>query len=132
MHQARRQMKNKRNPAATIKSNRSRWLAGTLASALSVIAVAADEDPRYAAIEGLGALNGVALQCKYIDQVRRMKAAVVATAPKERSFGLAFDKATNDAFLAFARDQGVCPTHDQLRRQVGHQIDRMAEAFAVR
>lgn len=132
MHQAHRQMKNERNPAATKKYNRGRWLAGTLASVLSVIAIAADEDPRYAAIEGLGALNGVALQCKYIDQVRRMKAAVVATAPKERSFGLAFDKATNDAFLAFARDDGACPAHDQLQRQVGHQIDRVTEVFADR
>ena len=97
---------------------------------LAFPAPAADEpDPRYAAVSGLGSLNGVALQCKYLDQVRRMKAAVVAHAPKERSFGLAFDQATNDAFLAFIRDDDACPPHDGLARQVGDAIDRMQEAF---
>lgn len=96
---------------------------------LPSLAFTADEDPRYAAVKGLGGLNGVALQCKYIDQVRRMKSAVVANAPKERSFGLAFDEATNEAFLAFIRDGKTCPTHATLERQVGHQIDTMRAAF---
>ena len=105
-------------------------MAGLLAS-LGVTAVADESDPRYEAVRGLGALNGVALQCKYIDQVRRMKAAVVASAPKERSFGLAFDEATNDAFLAFIRDGASCPTQATLARRVGHQIDAMRSAFAA-
>ncbi|MCB1786393.1 MAG: hypothetical protein KDJ33_09090 [Gammaproteobacteria bacterium] len=110
----------------------------TICNALFVVALSAavpvnaDDDPRYLAVAGLGELNGVALQCKYLDQVRRMKAAVVEHAPKERSFGLAFDQATNDAFLAFARNNDVCPSHDGLERKVGHQIDRLAEAFAAR
>ena len=91
---------------------------------------AAGEDPRYTAVKGLGELNGIALQCKYIDQVRRMKAAVVANAPKERSFGLAFDQATNEAFLAFIRNGDACPTHATLERRVGHQVDTMRAAFA--
>jgi len=99
--------------------------------ALAAPVTAADEDPRYAAVQALGALNGVALQCKYIDQVRRMKAAVVANAPKERSFGQAFDQATNDAFLAFIKDQAACPSHDSLERRVGHQIDALQAAFAA-
>ena len=93
-------------------------------------AVFAADDPRYAAVKGLGELNGVALQCRYIDQVRRMKSAVVANAPKERSFGLAFDEATNEAFLAFIRDGESCPAQATLERQVGHQIDTMRAAFA--
>jgi len=100
--------------------------------ALASTVGAADQDPRYAAVAALGELNGVALQCKYLDQVRRMKAAVVMHAPKERSFGLAFDEATNEAFLAFARQGGACPVHDEMERQVGHRIDRMAEAFNAR
>lgn len=111
-------------------------LAGRLAAAglallLSATAMCADADPRYAAIEGLGALNGVALHCKYLDQVRRMKAAVVASAPKERSFGMAFDQSTNDAFLAFVRGAQGCPPHDSLERQVGQQIEVLTEAFAA-
>ena len=104
-------------------------LAVILALSLPSLAFTADDDPRYAAVKGLGGLNGVALQCKYIDQVRRMKSAVVANAPKERSFGLAFDEATNEAFLAFIRDGKTCPKHATLERQVGHQIDAMRAAF---
>ena len=107
-----------------------RLVATALLLWLSSAVFAADEDLRYAAAKGLGELNGVALQCKYIDQVRRMKSAVVANAPKERSFGLAFDQATNDAFLAFISRGEACPTHATLARQVGHQIDAMREAFA--
>lgn len=88
-----------------------------------------DDESRYEAVSGLGALNGIALQCKYLDQVRRMKAAVVAYAPKERSFGLAFDQATNEAFLAFARRGEVCPAHVSFEQQVGQQVDRMAQMF---
>lgn len=91
----------------------------------------ADVDPRYAAVEALGQLNGVALPCKYLDQVRRMKAAVVEHSPKERSFGLAFDEATNTAFLAFVRGGEPCPGHDTLARDVGDRIDAMIEAFAA-
>lgn len=108
-----------------------RFTAFILMLALGASVTAADEDPRYAAVKALGALNGVALQCKYIDQVRRMKAAVVGNAPKERSFGLAFDQATNDAFLAFIKDKAACPPHDSLERQVGHQIDDLQAAFAA-
>jgi hypothetical protein len=99
--------------------------------ALATSVSATEQDPRYAAVQALGALNGVALQCKYIDQVRRMKAAVVASAPKERSFGLAFDQATNDAFMAFIKDKAACPSHDAFERRVGHQIDDLQAAFAA-
>jgi hypothetical protein len=109
-----------------------RWthLAGILLLLVSA-AAGANDDPRYVAVRGLGALNGVALQCKYIDQVRRMKSAVVIMAPKQRSFGLAFDQATNDAFLDFIARDAVCPSHAAFERHVGHQIDAMQAAFAV-
>jgi hypothetical protein len=87
-------------------------------------------DARYAAVSALGSLNGVALQCRYIDQVRRMKTAIVTNVPKERSFGLAFDEATNDAFLAFIRNGDTCPPHEALQRRVGHAIDDLVEAVS--
>ena len=94
-------------------------------------AVQASDDPRYQSVVELGELNGIALQCKRLDQVRRMKSAVVLYAPKERRYGLAFDQATNDAFLAFIKNQDACPSADGLARRVGHQIDRMQEVFAA-
>ena len=93
--------------------------------------VTAAEDARYRVIRELGELNGIALQCRYIDQVRRMKAAVVLNAPKERSFGLAFDEATNRSFLAFIEEKAVCPHPETFERQVGHQVDALRAAFST-
>ena len=100
-----------------------------LALSLSSTPVNADDDPRYAAVAGLGQLNGVALQCKYIDEMRRMKAAVVRNAPKERSFGLAFDQATNRAFLRFIEQQESCPHPEDFTRRVDQGIDVLRAAF---
>ena len=94
-------------------------------------AAAADLDQRYAAIDALGELNGVALQCKYLDEMRRMKAAVVRNAPKERSFGLAFDEASNRAFLRFIERQESCPHLEDFTRRVGHRIDALRAAFTA-
>ena len=106
-------------------------LLSTALLGLPLAASAADPDPRYAAVEALGQMNGIALPCKFLDQVRRMKAAVVEYAPKERSFGLAFDEATNAAFLAFVRGGEGCPSHDAFQREVGHRIEGMIDAFAT-
>ena len=89
-------------------------------------------DARYSAIDALGQLNGVALQCKYLDQVRRMKAAVVESAPKERSFGLAFDEATNKGFVDFIRIQQSCPSQAEFELDVSARIVKMRDAFASR
>ncbi|MCB1792805.1 MAG: hypothetical protein KDJ27_01135 [Gammaproteobacteria bacterium] len=105
-----------------------------LAAALSLPLHAADmgdTDAQYAAVATLGESNGIALQCKYLDLVREMKQAVVAHAPKERSFGMAFDDATNRAFLAFAHENATCPTHATLAQQVGERIEGVARAFAA-
>lgn len=94
--------------------------------------VAADDsDQRYAAIDALGEMNGVALQCKYLDEMRRMKAAVVRNAPKERSFGLAFDQATNRAFLRFIEQQQSCPHPEDFTGRVDQRIDAMRAVFAA-
>jgi len=89
----------------------------------------ADADSRYAVVRSLGALNGVALQCRYVGEVRRMKAAVVDSAPKERSFGLAFEESTNEAFLAFIRQGDTCPGPAALSAQVDAAIQEMRRAF---
>lgn len=93
----------------------------------------AEDDPtatRYAAVAGLGTLNGTALQCRYLDEVRRLKAAVVEHAPKERSYGLAFESATNEAFLAFRREAAVCPSPAAFRQQVDEGIRDLGRVFS--
>lgn len=101
-----------------------------LIALFSLEPLAADSDAQYAAVRALGALNGVALQCKYVDEIRRMKAAVVDNAPKERSFGIAFDESTNDAFLAFIREGGICPGPAGFSEQVDAGVEELRRAFA--
>jgi hypothetical protein len=91
----------------------------------------ADLDVRYQSISALGEMNGVALQCKYLDQVRRMKRAVVDSAPKERSFGLAFDQATNRSFLEFVAQGKPCPGPAGFELQVGERIEAVRRSFST-
>ena len=96
-----------------------------------VSSTGADLDVRYQSIGALGELNGIALQCRYLDQVRRMKQAVVASAPKERSFGLAFDQATNRSFLEFVAQGRPCPGQAGFGLQVGERIDAVRLSFST-
>lgn len=100
-----------------------------LVSLFAASPVTADTTARYDAVKALGRLNGIALQCKYIDQVTRMKQAVVETVPKERSFGLAFDQAANDGFLAFIQERSSCPGPAGFEKDVTQQIEVLQQLF---
>lgn len=102
-----------------------------LASLIATSPVVADADARYDAVKALGRLNGIALRCKYIDQVSRMKQAVVETVPKERSFGLAFDQAANDSFLAFIQEQSPCPGPAGFDIDVTQKIELLQQTFKI-
>ena len=78
--------------------------------------VIADDEPRFAALASLGKLNGIALQCKYLDQMRRMKA---------------FDQATNDSFLAYAKANRRCPGQAGFETKVSEHIAAVRQAFRV-
>jgi len=90
---------------------------------------AADPIAQYDAVKALGTLNGLALHCKYLDQVRRMKAAVVDNAPKERSFGLAFDESTDAAFRIAIDQRQACPGPAGFGAEVGGAIEALRQAF---
>ncbi len=90
----------------------------------------ADSETHYAAIKALGQINGIALHCRYIEQVRRMKAAVVHSAPKERGFGLAFDQATDEGFVAFVNAYTPCPGAAGFELQVTERIAALRAAFS--
>ncbi len=82
------------------------------------------------AVAELGLLNGQALACRYLDEVRRMKEAVIAHAPQERVFGAEFDNATNDGFLRFRREGGACPAPAIFAGRVEAGIEALAASFA--
>lgn len=100
-----------------------------LAAICSSTSSVADTNAQYDAVKALGTLNGIALQCKHLDVMRRLKEAVVANAPKERSFGLAFDQATNDSFLAFLDAKAPCPSAGTLAAEADNAIAVMQQAF---
>lgn len=90
---------------------------------------AAVTDAQYQAIRGLGELNGIALHCRYLDQTRRMKKALITVLPKRRALGQGFDDVTNESFLRFIEEQGVCPDKTRFSGQVGDAIRALEKAF---
>lgn len=87
-------------------------------------------DEQISAIEELGRLNGIALQCKYLDQTRNIKRALVAALPKQRSLGHIFENATNSSFLVFIESSADCPGVDNLMDRVDTGIRTLYNVFA--
>lgn len=105
----------------------SRSCTALLLSLLAAFPVAA-ATPQEQAVKALGALNGTALQCHYMDEMRRIKGAVVAHAPRTRPMGAVFEEATNESYLAFAREERPCPPQDSFTREVDAAIKALQAA----
>ena len=105
------------------------WTPAALAACLVMPLTASFAESGHDAIKQLGALNGIALACRYVDEVSRMKAAVVANAPKERSYGLAFDESTNAGFMSFIDKKAPCPAKSSLSKQIDTEIENLENTF---
>ncbi|MCW9078411.1 MAG: hypothetical protein OQK74_04465 [Gammaproteobacteria bacterium] len=92
--------------------------------------VRAETEDQHAAITMLGELNGVALQCRYLEQTQRIKHTLVANLPKRRELGLLFEDATNKSFLAFMQRDETCPGSADFVGQVDSAVDLLEAAFA--
>jgi len=88
------------------------------------------DDKQYQAIQQLGELNGVALNCRFIDETRRMKKALVLSLPKRRQYGEAFDRTTNTSFLTFIETKASCPAEAAFSQQVDAAILVLESEFA--
>ena len=86
-------------------------------------------DQQFDAIRAMGELNATALHCRYTDETRRMKQALVDTLPKRRALGDAFDQATHESFLEFIRQDAACPPASQLGSQVDAAIRHLKTVF---
>lgn len=91
---------------------------------------AAAATPQEQAVKALGMLNGTALHCHYMDEMRRIKGAVVAHAPRTRPMGAIFEEATNESFLAFAREERACPPQKSFTREVDAAVKALQDASA--
>ena len=92
--------------------------------------VRAISDEQYQVIRKMGELNGVALHCRFFDETRRMKAALISSLPKRRQLGQAFDEFTNESFLALIQQQAVCPAAGDFSKQVDEAIIILDAAFS--
>ena len=105
-------------------------ITSTLLFALLSTSAYAITEAQFESVRALGKLNGTALNCKYIDETRRMKRSLVSTVPKLRVIGEAFDQSTNDAFLEIISNRQPCPSESTLSQQVDHAIQALSTKFA--
>jgi hypothetical protein len=87
------------------------------------------DDQQLAAIRSLGALNGVALHCKALEETRRMKRVLVLNLPKRRQLGELFDYETNASFMKFIRDKERCPAPEAFHQSVNKAVEALQQAY---
>ncbi len=86
-------------------------------------------DAQYGLIQKMGQLNGVALQCGFTDEVRRMKKALIVTLPKRRQLGDAYDDETNKSFMQFIEEKRECPEQGAFVSEVDGAVEALIKAF---
>lgn len=88
---------------------------------------AAEDD--FHTIKRMGQLNGVALSCRYFDETRRIKKALIQSLPKRRVYGKAFEDATNTSYLAFIESRAACPAVGEFTADVDVATQELNMAF---
>jgi hypothetical protein len=86
-------------------------------------------DAKLEVIRELGRLNGIALQCGYLEQTQRMKRALVLRLPKLRQLGELFDVTANKSFMELIERGESCPSAGTLADQVGSAIDSLEREY---
>ena len=92
--------------------------------------VHAVSDNQREAIDQLGQLNGIALQCKYHDEAKRIKQSLIVSLPKKRGLGDLFEEATERSFMAFIKEARRCPEKPDFVVQVDNAIGGLRSAFS--
>ncbi len=87
-------------------------------------------DSQQQVISSIGKLNGIALQCRYIDQVKRIKMALVESLPKQRMLGEWFEQSTNASFMEFMEKDQVCPAAQLFQLEVDAAIENIKSEFS--
>ncbi len=86
-------------------------------------------DAGRAEIRELGRINGHALACGQHDSAARIKALMIAHAPKTRDYGSTFEDATNQAFLEQSKEAGGCQAGAVLTLQAQDVSQRLRALF---
>ena len=116
-----------------VKPNKSLILLLALAVAPGAVTVAkgADAEAGLVAIRSLGALNGQALACTEVQVAARAKSLMLAHAPKTQRFGVAYEEATQAAYLAQTRSSEACPDAIRLTDRLNQLALQLAETLPV-
>ena len=83
-----------------------------------------------AAVEELGRLNGIALNCRYFDQVKRIKRILIDNLPKRRELGQTFEDRTDASFKAFIQSGAACPSPAAFSDEVAKAGENLRKTFA--
>ena len=83
------------------------------------------------AVKEMGNLNGVALNCRFFDQAKRIKQIMIDNLPKQRELGQIFEDETNASFLRFTRAAKPCPSPVEFAEHVGEAEEALKQAFPV-
>lgn len=86
-------------------------------------------DEQLSAISRLGELNGVALHCRYIEQMQSIKRLLLLNLPRQRELGLWFEQKTNAAFMSFINNEDSCPDLEAFTQQVKEAGTQLETAF---
>lgn len=105
-------------------------LALTLAATLFSVGAAAFTPVQHETVIRLGELNGIALQCGYNADMRRMKQALVDSVPKVSQLGDLFEAETQKSFLNMVNKRLPCPNLAPFHTEVDGAIIALQRAFA--
>lgn len=105
-------------------------LALALSGLLYGVTAAAFTPVQHETVIRLGDLNGIALQCGYNADMRRLKKALVETVPKVSQLGELFEDATQKSFLRMVEKNLPCPNLAPFRNEVEGAVTALQQAFA--
>lgn len=90
----------------------------------------APSDTQLQAIGRMGELNGIALQCRFMDRMRRIKQILIQNLPKQRVLGDWFERKTNESFMGFMKDNGTCPGLTEFDQDLESARQQVEKAFS--
>ncbi len=81
-------------------------------------------------LEKMGKLNGIALGCRYFDQVKTIKKALVQALPKRRELGRTFEAVTDQTYREFVASKAACPAPDAFAADLEAAIQHLNQNFS--
>lgn len=95
----------------------------------SALAQQAANQTQLDSITHMGKLNATALQCSYVEQMQRIKQALILNLPKKRALGDWFENSTRAEFMNFMSNNNRCGSLAVFTLQVDEAIGELEHVF---